>query len=63
MVAFGPARHTNESDSPPKRPHRRITPGHGLLRTVPMGGGEFIDLQPDGNGFDMLKALILKKKE
>lgn len=39
-----------------------ITPDHGLLRTVPMGGGEFIDLQPDGNSFDMMKGLISTKK-
>ncbi|KAG2147398.1 class II aaRS and biotin synthetase [Suillus bovinus] len=38
-----------------------ITPDHGLLRTVPMGGGEFIDLQPDGNSFDMMKGLISTK--
>ncbi|KAG2049086.1 class II aaRS and biotin synthetase [Suillus hirtellus] len=39
-----------------------ITPDHGLLRTVPMGGGEFIDLQPDGNSFDMMKGLISTKR-
>ncbi|KAG1848928.1 hypothetical protein DFJ58DRAFT_795495 [Suillus subalutaceus] len=42
-----------------------ITPDHGLLRTVPIGGGEFIDLQPDGpdgNSFDMMKGLISTKK-
>ncbi|KAG2365283.1 hypothetical protein BDR07DRAFT_1399413 [Suillus spraguei] len=50
-----------------RTPHRSvrivgITPDHGLLRTVPMGGGEFIDLQPDGNSFDMMKGLISMKK-
>ncbi|KAG1805789.1 uncharacterized protein BJ212DRAFT_1283265 [Suillus subaureus] len=50
-----------------RTPHRSvrivgITPDHGLLRTVPMGGGEFIDLQPDGNSFDMMKGLISTKK-
>lgn len=52
-----------------------ITPDHGLLRTVPLdvdrngkevyggGGGNraFIDLQPDGNGFDMIKGLLVAK--
>lgn len=51
-------------------PHQKvriqgITPDHGLLRTLPdgMGGlGEgFIDLQPDGNSFDMLAGLIKTK--
>jgi biotin--protein ligase len=54
-------------------PHRRvrvvgITPDHGLLRTVPerdpyAGGGkeEFIDLQPDGNSFDLMAGLIRTK--
>ncbi|KAG2343479.1 class II aaRS and biotin synthetase [Suillus weaverae] len=50
-----------------RTPHRSvrivgITSDHGLLRTVPMGGGEFIDLQPDGNSFDMMKGLISTKK-
>ncbi|KAF8556627.1 class II aaRS and biotin synthetase [Imleria badia] len=31
---------------------------HGFLRTEPLGGGQYIDLQPDGNSFDMLKGLI-----
>ncbi|KAG9307968.1 class II aaRS and biotin synthetase [Chiua virens] len=38
-----------------------ITPDHGLLRTMPLGGGQFIDLQPDGNSFDMMKGLIKTK--
>lgn len=51
-----------------------ITPDHGLLRTVPVemdrtgretygGGGAkgFVDLQPDGNGFDMLKSLLVAR--
>lgn len=52
-----------------------ITLDHGLLRTVPEktrrgygglagGGGAdegFIDLQPDGNSFDMLAGLIKTK--
>ncbi|KAG1880103.1 hypothetical protein F4604DRAFT_1679216 [Suillus subluteus] len=45
-----------------RTPHRSvrivgITPNHWLLRTVTMGGGEFIDLQPDGNSFDMMKGV------
>ncbi|KAH0831195.1 class II aaRS and biotin synthetase [Lanmaoa asiatica] len=39
-----------------------ITPDHGLLRTEPLGGGQYIDLQPDGNSFDMLKGLIRTKQ-
>ncbi len=52
-------------------PHRRvrivgITSDHGLLRTVPEGGGYagsqgFIDLQPDGNTFDLMSGLIMMK--
>ena len=54
-----------------------ITPDHGLLRTVALnedrygrptfgaGAGRvkdgFIDLQPDGNGFDMLKSLLVAR--
>lgn len=52
-----------------------ITPDHGLLRTVPIdvdrngkevfGGGAaskaFVDLQPDGNGFDMIKRLVVSR--
>lgn len=53
-----------------------ITPDHGLLRTLPIdvdrsgrevyGGGmgiskKFVDLQPDGNGFDMLKSLLVAR--
>ncbi|EMD37081.1 hypothetical protein CERSUDRAFT_114980 [Gelatoporia subvermispora B] len=45
-----------------------ITPNHGLLRTMPErdgwsggGTGEFIDLQPDGNSFDLMAGLIKSK--
>lgn len=46
-----------------------ITPEHGLLRTVaanPTKGAsstkiEYIDLQPDGNSFDMFSGLIKTK--
>lgn len=42
-----------------------ISLDYGLLRTVPVtqGGGreEFIDLQPDGNSFDMMAGLIKMK--
>ncbi|KIJ63680.1 hypothetical protein HYDPIDRAFT_41077 [Hydnomerulius pinastri MD-312] len=38
-----------------------ITTDHGLLRTVPLSGGQYIDLQPDGNSFDMMKGLIRAK--
>lgn len=42
-----------------------ITPDHGLLRTLPERGGagaQFIDLQPDGNSFDMMAGLIKLKR-
>ncbi|KAK4048390.1 biotin holocarboxylase synthetase [Microbotryomycetes sp. JL221] len=49
-----------------------ITPDHGLLRTAPIdinsfgnerrSSGQFIDLQPDGNSFDMLKGLLSIKR-
>ncbi|TFK75623.1 class II aaRS and biotin synthetase [Pluteus cervinus] len=54
-------------------PHRQvristITLDHGLLRTVPerigwsgRGEEEFIDLQPDGNSFDLMSGLIKLK--
>ncbi|KAI0088237.1 hypothetical protein BDY19DRAFT_994153 [Irpex rosettiformis] len=49
-------------------PHQRvrivgITADHGLLRTTPERGGynEFIDLQPDGNSFDLMANLIMTK--
>lgn len=52
-------------------PHRRvrivgITTDHGLLRTIPVDGGHtasqnFIDLQPDGNTFDLMSGLIMTK--
>ena len=45
-----------------------ITPDHGLLRTMPerptamaFGGPGFIDLQPDGNSFDLMAGLIKSK--
>jgi biotin--protein ligase len=43
-----------------------ITPDYGLLRTIPekytAGQSQFIDLQPDGNSFDMMAGLIKVKK-
>ncbi|KAL5537063.1 BPL1 [Sanghuangporus sanghuang] len=46
-----------------------ITPDHGLLRTMPEAkgyrsfrGDEYIDLQPDGNSFDLMAGLIKAKK-
>lgn len=45
-----------------------ITPDHGLLRTIPESrnyrsnrGDEYIDLQPDGNSFDLMAGLIKTK--
>ncbi|KAJ7628415.1 class II aaRS and biotin synthetase [Roridomyces roridus] len=39
-----------------------ITPDHGLLRTIPeRGSGGFIDLQPDGNSFDLMAGMIKTK--
>ncbi|KAM5539696.1 hypothetical protein V8D89_006509 [Ganoderma adspersum] len=42
-----------------------ITPDHGLLRTLPElergGSMEYIELQPDGNSFDLLAGLIKTK--
>jgi biotin--protein ligase len=52
-----------------------ITPEHGMLRTVPveldrqgreifsggMGLQQYIDLQPDGNSFDMIQGLLKSK--
>ncbi|KAG6907495.1 hypothetical protein DXG01_008690 [Tephrocybe rancida] len=44
-----------------------ITPDHGLLRTMPerngwsSGAHGFIDLQPDGNSFDIMAGLIKSK--
>jgi len=43
-----------------------ITPEHGLLRTVPEDprvarSQPYVDLQPDGNSFDMLTGLIQVK--
>jgi biotin--protein ligase len=34
----------------------------GLLKAIPVRGGEELLLQPDGNSFDMLKGLISAKK-
>ena len=52
-------------------PHRQvrivgITEDHGLLRTIPERNGfgsmvEYIDLQPDGNSFDLMANLIKSK--
>ncbi|KAG8801764.1 biotin holocarboxylase synthetase [Serendipita sp. 398] len=58
---------TLESVHPPVRARIvGITPDYGLLRTIPetykAGGPEFIDLQPDGNSFDMMAGLIRTKK-
>jgi biotin---protein ligase len=50
-----------------------ITHDHGLLRTIPERTGwnnrwrrgahdEYIDLQPDGNSFDIMMGLIKAKK-
>ncbi|KAG8940830.1 biotin holocarboxylase synthetase [Tulasnella sp. 424] len=42
-----------------------ITSDYGLLRTLPERGGAgapFIDLQPDGNSFDMMAGLIKLKR-
>ncbi|KAF8208185.1 biotin-protein ligase [Mycena galopus ATCC 62051] len=44
-----------------------ITPDHGLLRTLPertgwpSSGSGFIDLQPDGNSFDLMAGMIKSK--
>ncbi|KAI0654143.1 class II aaRS and biotin synthetase [Cubamyces menziesii] len=45
-----------------------ITPEHGLLRTIPERDGwsgeqnmDYIDLQPDGNSFDLMAGLIKTK--
>ena len=55
-------------------PHRQvrvvgITEDHGLLRTIPERSGtgrlgstvEYVDLQPDGNSFDLMANLIKSK--
>lgn len=51
----------------PHRPVRivGITEDFGLLRTVPERrnrGEEYIDLQPDGNSFDLMSGLIMSKQ-
>jgi biotin--protein ligase len=44
-----------------------ITSDHGLLRTLPEQGGwsragaNYVDLQPDGNSFDLMSGLIKTK--
>lgn len=51
-----------------------ITPEHGLLRTIAVNldrnGDEvfsgaatrtYVDLQPDGNGFDMVQGLLVSR--
>jgi biotin--protein ligase len=50
--------------SPPQRVRiLGITPDHGLLRTLPEAGqGGYIDLQPDGNSFDLMEGLIKAKR-
>lgn len=53
--------------SPPQKVRiTGITADHGLLRTVPERDGRgtdqgFIDLQPDGNSFDMMANMIKTK--
>ncbi|GJE86299.1 biotin holocarboxylase synthetase-like protein [Phanerochaete sordida] len=49
-------------------PHQRvrivgITSDYGLLRTIPESGAShnFIDLQPDGNSFDLMSGMIMTK--
>ncbi|KAL0946048.1 hypothetical protein HGRIS_012321 [Hohenbuehelia grisea] len=54
-------------------PHQRvrivgITSNHGLLRTIPEGSSfhsfgrtEYVDLQPDGNSFDLMAGMIRSK--
>jgi len=44
-----------------------IVPEHGFLRTVPEDpkvarSRPYVDLQPDGNSFDILKGLIQVKQ-
>jgi hypothetical protein len=44
-----------------------ITQNHGLLRTVPENAGwsvgekDYVDLQPDGNSFDIMAGMIKAK--
>ena len=57
-------------------PHRKvrvvgITEDYGLLRTIPEWSGtgrfgstlEYVDLQPDGNSFDLMANLIKSKTQ
>ena len=59
---------------PPKRVRIvGISPDHGLLRTIPVdaapvissnpfaAANQYIDLQPDGNSFDLMSGLIKTK--
>lgn len=43
-----------------------LTPEYGLLRTVsvdsPAGAPQYIDLEPDGNSFDMMQGLLKVKR-
>ncbi|KAI6124075.1 hypothetical protein EV401DRAFT_1943612 [Pisolithus croceorrhizus] len=43
-----------------------ITMDYGLLQMVPLsstsGSSQYIDLQPDGNSFNMMKGLIKMKR-
>jgi biotin--protein ligase len=59
---------TIATTTPPKKVRiTGITPDHGLLRTLPERTGwskdseGFIDLQPDGNSFDIMAGLIISK--
>jgi len=58
--------------SPPRKVRiTGITPDYGLLRTIPERDGwslhgstdEYIDLQPDGNSFDLMSGLIMTKQK
>ncbi|KAG9091030.1 biotin holocarboxylase synthetase, partial [Ceratobasidium sp. 370] len=59
---------TLETTTPPTRVRIcGINAGTGFLQTLPEPGqalssGSFVDLQPDGNSFDMMKGLIKTKK-
>ncbi|KAH9941532.1 hypothetical protein B0H21DRAFT_544431 [Amylocystis lapponica] len=59
---------TLTTTTPPQKVRITGITEHGLLRTVPERDGwsgvsrpEFVDLQPDGNSFDMLNGLIKTK--
>ncbi|KAG8741822.1 biotin holocarboxylase synthetase [Ceratobasidium sp. 414] len=59
---------TLETTTPPTRVRIcGINTSNGFLQTLPEPGqalssGSFVDLQPDGNSFDMMKGLIKTKK-